>query len=292
MRRELVDWLPGRRITGVELLAPEGPKYAGLGRALGQVIEAVDRRGKFLLLPLSGGLELVAHLGMTGVIAQEPPVGAKAGHVRVRLGLGGTEPNVLYFIDPRRFGRFLVVGRGEYADLPTLAALGPEPLGDAFTAASFGAALGRSRMSVKTYLLSQRPVAGVGNIYADEALWRAGVHPLSPSAELSPEQVERLHRALQEVLAAAVEAQGTTLADYRTVKGGTGEYSESLDVYGRAGKTCPRCGSTLERLVVGQRGTTVCPTCQRPPGAAATPPSRPGSRASARRQPDPHGRSR
>lgn len=252
----------GREILEIDLLAPLGPKYAGLEQALGRRIEAVERRGKFLLMPLSGGLELVAHLGMTGVLAQDAPTERAAAHVRVRVGLSGGAPNDLYFLDPRRFGRFLVVKRGEYAGLPTLAALGPEPLGDEFEVAAFQAALQRSHMSVKSYLLSQRPVAGVGNIYADEALWRAAVHPLTPAAALTPEQATRLHHAVREVLSAAVASQGTTLSDYRTVLGKQGEYAKQLDAYGRAGQPCGRCGMTMERLVVGQRGTSYCPACQ------------------------------
>jgi len=262
VRRELAPWLTGRELLEVDLLAPLGPKYVGLPRALGRRIEAVGRRGKFLLMPLSGGLELVAHLGMTGVIAMSEPSERQAAYVRVRVRLSGDAPNVLYFIDPRRFGRFLVVDRGQYETLPTLAALGPEPLESGFTEAGFGAALARSRMAVKAYLLSQRPVAGVGNIYADEALWRARVHPLTPAAALEPEQVARLHHALREVLGAALAAQGTTLSDYRTVRGQSGEYAEQLDIYGRGGEACPHCGATLERLVVAQRGTTYCPACQ------------------------------
>src|SRR5690606_5151237 len=134
-------------------------------------VEAVNRRGKFLLLPLSnrggagGGreatdLELIIHLGMTAAVAGEPPGGKAAGHVRVRLELDGTAPTTLYFIDPRRFGGFMVVPAGEYGALPTLRALGPEPLGDGFTAPGFHAALARSRRPIKAHLLSQRPVAG------------------------------------------------------------------------------------------------------------------------------------
>lgn len=261
MRRELEPWLTGRTVVSIDLLAPLGPKYRGLEHAAGRRIEAVRRRGKFLLLPLSGGLELVAHLGMTGVIAASAPADAK--HVRVRVQLSGAEPSVLYFIDTRRFGRFLVVERGNYDGLPTLAALGPEPLGDDFTAELFAQALARSQVAIKTYLLSQRPVAGVGNIYADEALWRARVHPLTPAADLSFDQVSELRGALRTVLHAAIAANGTTLNDYRTVSGGLGGYVERLDVYGQAGSACPRCGAELVRAVVAGRGTTYCPDCQR-----------------------------
>ncbi len=247
--------------------APMGPKTAGLERAVGQRIEAVTRRGKFLLLPLrpatptpsAGRDELVVHLGMTGVLSPRPP----AAHLRLLLRLDGAAPDVLYVQDARRFGRVLVVPSGDYRTLPTLAAMGPEPLGDAFTVAAFAAALARSTQPVKAFLLSQRPVAGVGNIYADEALWRARVHPASPARALSRPKVRALHAAIREVLAAAVELQGTTLYDYRTVNGEVGAYLDELDAYGHDGDPCPRCGTPLLRIVVGQRGTHHCPRCQR-----------------------------
>lgn len=265
VRRQLQPWLTGRTIAKVTLLAPAGPKYAGLERAAGQSIERVGRRGKFLIMPLSGGDDLVAHLGMTGVITPGssglPDSAAK--HRRVEVHLEGGSPNRLDFTDPRRFGRFLVVERGDYSCMPTLAALGPEPLGPDFTPEQLAASLRRSDMAVKTYLLSQRPVAGVGNIYADEALWRAGVHPLTSASLVNEEQATALHQAIRDVLTASIDAQGTTLSDYRTVYGEQGGYADRLDVYGRAGAECPRCGGQLERLVVGQRGTTFCPDCQK-----------------------------
>lgn len=301
VRRQLEPWLTGRTISRVVLLAPPGPKYAGLERAAGQTIESVGRRGKFLLMPLSGGDDLVVHLGMTGVItpdsADDGAAAAEAAgsddgraylaggraadlgstrgateqpgrkHRRVELHLEGGRPNRLDFNDPRRFGRFLLVRRGEYGSMPTLAVLGPEPLGDEFTPDQLLEALRRSNMAVKTYLLSQRPVAGVGNIYADEALWRAYVHPETPASSVKKEQVQALHQAIRDVLQASIEAQGTTLNDYRTVYGQQGDYADRLQVYGRAGAECPRCGCQLERSVVGQRGTTHCPDCQRIPSA-------------------------
>jgi len=258
-------------VLGAERLAPAGPKYRDLERAVGQVVRTVRRRGKFLLLPLDGGDELVLHLGMTGVVSAAPPTGAAAAHVRVRLRLSGQDPDTLYFRDARRFGRLLVVPAGDYRGLPTLAALGPEPLSEAFSVAGFRRALARSSMAVKAYLLSQRPVAGVGNIYADEALWRARVHPETPARELSAAKARALRCAIREVLSASVEAQGTTLNDYRTVNGEVGAYLEQLDAYGHAEEPCPRCGRPLRRIVVGQRGTVYCATCQRrPPRRART----------------------
>ena len=281
VRRELAPWLVGRAVLAVERLAPAGPKYARLAEAVGRRIESLVRRGKFLLARLSSTttdqhdeeeLELVMHLGMTGVLTGRRPEGAAAGHVRVRLELDGGEPSTLYFVDPRRFGRLLVVTAGEYGALPTLAALGPEPLGDAFTTAGFQAALARSSMPVKTYLLSQRPVAGVGNIYADEALWRARINPLTPANRATDTQAHDLRRAIRDVLTASIASQGTTLSDYRTVAGEAGSFAAYLDVYGHAGDACRRCGSQLRRIVVGQRGTVYCPSCQ-PTGTPAAEPS-------------------
>ncbi len=288
VRRELASWLPGRTVLEAERMdAPAGPKYAGLERLPGQRIEAVQRRGKFLLLPLvhmpadarraqggsarqdghseAKGDELVVHLGMTGVVRRTPP----PGHLRVRLRLSGPAPSDLYFQDVRRFGRFTVVPAGDYRHLPTLAALGPDALDQAFTTEGFRRALARSGVAIKTLLLSQRVVAGVGNIYADEALWRVGVHPLRPARQLRRAQVVALHGALLEVLEASLALQGTTLYDYRTVNGEVGAFLQELAVYGHAGEPCRRCGTRLERLVVGQRGTHVCPRCQPAPRRAS-----------------------
>jgi formamidopyrimidine-DNA glycosylase len=243
----------------VRLEAPPGPKYAGLERASGQTILDVRRRGKFLLLPLSQGDELIVHLGMTGVISPAPP----DKHLRVKLELSAGKDPALYFRDPRRFGRFLVVAAGDYRLLPTLQALGPEPLEDAFTAEGFYQALQRSKVAVKSYLLSQRPVAGVGNIYADEALWRARIHPLAPANALSKAQAGALHAAIREVLTESLAAQGTTLNDYRTVNGSVGSYLSQLSTYGHEGDPCRRCGAQIKRIALAGRGTHFCPECQK-----------------------------
>jgi formamidopyrimidine-DNA glycosylase len=263
----LAPWLTGRTVVSASLVdAVPGPKYAGLERAVGQRVREVTRRGKFLLLPLQregreSGDELVIHLGMTGVLSHRAP----GAHLRVRLGLDGSEPSALYFSDVRRFGRFMVVRSDRYDGLPTLRALGPDALSPAFTPELLRAALARSGAPVKAALLSQRPVAGVGNIYADEVLWRARVHPLRPARRLTRHETIALHGAIHEVLTAAVEAQGTTLYDYRTVAGEVGAYRERLSVYDHAGEPCPRCGTPIVKLVVAQRGTHACPSCQRPP---------------------------
>ena len=262
VRRELEPWLTGRTIVAAERVdAPAGPKYANLARAAGQRIGGVGRRGKFLILPLSRGDELIVHLGMTGIVSPERP----GQHVRVHLRLSGRAPAELFFRDPRRFGRFLVVSAGDYHTLPTLDALGPEPFDRAFTAAAFHAALAQSRMAIKLYLLSQRPVAGLGNIYIDEALWHARIHPLLPASRLTREQATRLRTVAIDVLRDAIEAQGTTINDYRTVNGEVGDYVNSLVAYGHEGDPCRRCGAALRKIVLGARGTHYCPRCQRAP---------------------------
>jgi len=261
VRRELSPWLSGRTILRARRAeAPPGPKYAHLERADGQRIAAVTRRGKFLVLPLSGGDELIIHLGMTGVVTPTPP----SDHVRVTLELDGDAPTTVYFRDPRRFGRFLVALGGDRSPLPTLAALGPEPLSGDFTGARLAEGL-RGRASVKAALLGQRAVAGLGNIYVDEALWRVRIHPATAAGDVSRRKISALRDAIVEILSAAIDARGTTLSDYRTVSGEEGEYVGRLDAYGRGGQPCRRCETPLVRTVIAQRGTHFCPRCQRLP---------------------------
>jgi formamidopyrimidine-DNA glycosylase len=268
VRRELEPWLTGRTVEAAELEeAVPGPKYAHLARAVGGRIRAVGRHGKFLLLPLErpagvgeGAPDdvLVIHLGMTGVISATRPT----SHLRVRVTFDGPEPRTLYFRDVRRFGRVTLAPGGVFDTLPTLRDAGPDALAADFTVDGFARALARSTVAVKTALMSQRPVAGVGNIYADEALWRVRLHPLRPAQSLRRGDVAALHAAIGAVLRESLEVQGTTLYDYRTVNGDVGAFIERLAVYGQPGAPCPRCGTTIERIVVGARGTHVCPSCQ------------------------------
>ena len=263
VRRELEPWLVGRRVLAAELVdAVPGPKYAGLERTAGKTITAVNRRGKFLLLPL-GEDELVIHLGMTGIISPE----SFDKHVRVRLELSPGNNPTLYFQDVRRFGRFLVVPAGDYRTLPTLHTMGPEPLSDDFNAAEFARALQKSSTPIKTYLLSQKPVAGVGNIYADEALWGSKIHPLTPANRVPKRQIPLLVMCIKDVLEASIKVQGTTLKDYRTVNGEVGAYLSELNAYGQTEEPCSRCGSPITRTVVGGRGTHYCPKCQKLEGS-------------------------
>jgi len=255
VRRQLEPLVTGRAVT--EGWGHPSPKFASAPLAAGARIDAVGRRGKYLLLALDDDRELIIHLGMTGVLRLRR--GELDPHVRAWWALD--DGQVLELRDVRRFGRIGVVPAGEHASLPTLAAQGPEPWDPSLDDGGFWQRTRRSRARIKTQLLSQRPVAGVGNIYADEALWRAGVHPARRS--ITRKQADRLLAELRTVLEQGIANGGTTLRDYRTPAGDLGRNQLELGAYGRAGRPCLRCGSELRRTVIDSRGTTHCPTCQR-----------------------------
>ncbi|HZD00834.1 MAG TPA: bifunctional DNA-formamidopyrimidine glycosylase/DNA-(apurinic or apyrimidinic site) lyase [Actinomycetes bacterium] len=253
VRRQLQPELSQRRVVKVWTDAQRRFHHPELLE--GHTVLEVGRRGKFLVCPLDNGRELVLHLGMTGVLH----FGPADAYTRARIGLdNGRE---LIFRDVRRFGCLAVVTAGVYDALPTLARLGPEPLSDAFDPERFARDLAATRSPVKPYLLSQRPVAGVGNIYADEALWLARVHPAS--RRVGRRRALALHGAIRQVLEEAIAREGTTFRDYRMVNGENGRNATFLIAYGQAGRPCPRCGEPLRRIVLSGRGTTFCRACQR-----------------------------
>lgn len=256
IRRSLAPELIGT--TFVSARHHPSAKFASASEAVGRAVTGVDRRGKYLLVTLDDARSLVIHLGMTGQLRIDPDGNQIDPYDRAGWSLDDGRRFALR--DVRRFGRIAVVG-ADWSALPTLAALGPEPFDPDFTAELLWANLRRSRVRLKTQLLSQRPVAGVGNIYADEALWRARVHPAK--RQLGRPGATRLHEAIREVLAQGIAHGGTTLRDYRTLDGGEGTNQMALDCYGRAGDPCRRCGDTLHRTVLDGRGTTLCRTCQR-----------------------------
>ena len=251
----------GRRIVAVRVdwertVVPPPPAFEA--RLLGQRILAVRRRGKWLVLSLEGGAGLLVHLRMSGRLLLESGGVEEDPHTRVVLGLD--DGRRLRFSDPRKFGRMVLTEDPE----AVLGALGPEPLGEDFTPRRLGEMLSRRRARLKSLLLDQRFVAGLGNIYVNEILWRAGLHPLRRANTLSTVEVARLHHAIQEVLEEAIARRGSTLEDRRYVgaDGQPGGFAARLAAYGRAGHPCPRCGTTIERITVGGRGTYLCPRCQ------------------------------
>lgn len=257
VRRQLDPELSGRRIEEVWTDPhPQMPRqFIDPGRATGRTVHAVERRGKFLICPLDDDLEMVLHLGMTGSFRfdfEDP-------YLRAKLWLD--DGRLLGMRDVRRFGRMAVVDKGDYRLLPTLASLGPEPLSDEFDPEVFAAALGRARSPIKPLLLNQKIVAGVGNIYADEALWIAKIHP--SSRRVGKARAHALHAAIRQVLADSIEREGTTFRDYQMLNGESGRNASFLVAYGQAGKPCPRCDTAMRKYVLGGRGTTYCPRCQR-----------------------------
>ena len=257
VRRQLDPALSGRQVTDVWCDPhPAIPReFHQLELLPGRKIHLVGRRGKFLIAPLDAGLELVMHLGMTGSFRFD----LDDPYARAKLWLD--DGRTLVFRDVRRFGRIAVVEAGIYDAIPTLAMLGPEPLSDEFDPDVFAWELARTNAPVKPFLMSQRPVAGVGNIYADEALWLARIHPVS--RRVGKQRAYALHAAIREVLTQAIGREGTTFRDYRMVDGASGRNVSFLAAYGRGGEPCPRCATPLKKIVLGGRGTTYCPRCQR-----------------------------
>jgi formamidopyrimidine-DNA glycosylase len=268
VRRSLLDRLVGRRI--VDLAVGDFPGVVGpLGveatraRLARRQIVGLERRAKYLLAPLDDDTFLVVHLRMTGqlrlVAAGEPPLRFE------RLALALDDGQNLRFCDQRKFGRVVHLSSEEAAALDR--SLGPEPLSPEFTTSTLADRLRGRAGRLKPLLLDQAVVAGLGNIYADEVLFRARLHPERPAGSLSPQETEDLWHAVRAVLGEAIDNRGTTLADFRDGDGEGGANQHNLNVYGRGrrGEPCHRCGGPLVCIVVGGRGSHFCPNCQPQP---------------------------
>jgi formamidopyrimidine-DNA glycosylase len=301
IRRQLAPLVEGRRLTRVEILDPRWSRPLApreLEQALtGRRVERLGRRGKYLLWSFDGDVHLAQHLRMTGAVLSQPD--PAQAHVRVRIELSATRParpRRLAIVDPRRFGTGELLLGSAALEAFLAARLGLEPFDERFTAAHLRAlAKGRSA-PIKAFLLDQRRIAGVGNIYADEALFRAGVHPRRPAGKLSAEQYQRLRAGVIEALSAGIDARGASIDDFRHVDGVRGSFQDQFLVHLREGEPCGRCGASIVKMVVGGRGTYVCESCQRPfrqrrsretlaPLASPNQAARPGGRS--RRRPAP-----
>jgi formamidopyrimidine-DNA glycosylase len=264
VRRQIAPVLEGATILRAEILdvrltRPVEPRFVA-DALVGERIATVERRGKYLLWRMASGRTLVVHLRMTGSLRHAPTGGLPDDAYRRARVVLDTGAEVGYR-DVRRFGTWELLDEGHLR--PYLATrLGPEPLAPSFTAARLGCLLEGRRAPIKAFLLDQRRIAGVGNIYADEALWRARIHPRRPGGELRPDEVTRLHRAIRSALRRGVELQGSTLRDYASPDGSAGRMQREFHVYGRIGEPCDRCGTPIERIVVAGRGTWLCPRCQ------------------------------
>ncbi|MCM2336072.1 MAG: bifunctional DNA-formamidopyrimidine glycosylase/DNA-(apurinic or apyrimidinic site) lyase [Pseudomonas sp.] len=260
-RAGLAPHLLGRRVTGAVLRRPDlrwPIPYEIVDTLPGQRIDAVRRRAKYLLLDTAAGSALL-HLGMSGSLRVLPADTPLRDHDHVDLALDSGQ--VLRFNDPRRFGCLLWQDAGTVH--PLLAALGPEPLSDEFDGDHlFAASRGRSA-PVKTFLMDQKTVVGVGNIYAAEALFRAGIAPLRAAGKVSRGRYGALADAVKAILRHAIARGGTTLRDFLSPDGAPGYFEQELSAYGRGGEPCRRCGRPLRQASIGQRASVWCPHCQR-----------------------------
>ncbi len=263
VRRLRRQGICGRRIRNVHLEWPGVVDLPGRKQFLrtvpGRIIRSLRRRAKYLVFELDSGYRLLAHLRMSGRIYLESNGGR---HAAARLTIELDDGRRLLFVDPRKFGRWSLVASPD----PVLPHLGPEPLDRTFTAESLARRMQGLRRQIKPLLLDQSFLAGLGNIYADEALWMAGIHPCRRSEELNPGEIRALHHAIQAVLRQGIRNGGTSLGEgrpnFRDPGGRLGGNRRQLKVFHRTGQPCPRCGATIVRMVVGQRGTHVCPACQ------------------------------
>ncbi len=262
IRRQLAPHLEGRTLETVEIrdfrwTQPAPPELIA-AELTGATVQALRRRGKYLIWELDDDRHLLVHLRMTGALLMDPD--PESLHTRVRFGLD--DGHLLTYVDPRRFGTghlmLSTAARDAYLD----ARLGAEPLTPEFTAEYLrDQARGRTA-PVKSFILDQRRIAGVGNIYADEALYRAGVHPLRPAGSLTRAQWGAVKDGIEVALAAGIDAKGASIDDFRHVDGARGSFQDRFLIHTRAGEPCLTCGREIRKLVVGGRGTYVCEHCQ------------------------------
>jgi formamidopyrimidine-DNA glycosylase len=273
IRRQLAPLVEGRRVQRIEILDPRwsrplAPKELEAA-LLGRRIEQLGRRGKYLVWSFDRDVHLAQHLRMTGAVLAEPD--PEPAHTRVRLELGPARRGAgagsgasrrLVIVDPRRFGTGELLLGSDALDAFFAARLGLEPFDERFTVEHLRALAKGRAAPIKAFLLDQRKIAGVGNIYADEALFRAGVHPRRPAGRLSREQYARLRESVIAALSAGIDARGASIDDFRHVDGVRGSFQDQFLVHLRAGEPCATCGSTIVKMVVGGRGTYVCESCQ------------------------------
>jgi formamidopyrimidine-DNA glycosylase len=261
----LAPRLEGRTLEHVEiadprLTRPEPPE--AIAAALeGERIARVSRRGKYLVFEFESGRHLLVHLRMTGNV-EHPAQGGLAADPYRRAVVRLDDGSDVAYRDVRRFGTWDLLEPGELEDYFASRRLGREPLARSFTTRALTHALEGRRAPIKAALLDQRAAAGVGNIYADEALWRARIHPLRPAGSLTPDEIARLRKSIRAALEMGISRQGATLRDYRDPEGRRGRMQDEFKVYGREGEPCSRCGTPIEKTRAGGRGAWFCPHCQ------------------------------
>ncbi len=265
IRRQLAPHLEGRTILRATILdwrwtRPDPPEPVE-HELRGAFVERLGRSGKYLIWKLSGERFLLVHLRMTGALLFEPA--GEPPHTRVIFELDSGER--VFYTDPRRFGTGHLLHGAAARDAYLAERIGVEPFTEGFTTAYLRRAAKGRQAPIKSFVLDQRRIAGVGNIYADEALFRARIHPLRPAGSLTGPQLERLRDAIEEALAAGIDAKGASIDDFRHVDGARGSFQDRFLVHRRAGEPCPNCGRPIKKIVVGGRGTYVCEHCQPKP---------------------------
>jgi formamidopyrimidine-DNA glycosylase len=257
--------LAGRRILAARIYWPRLVRPSARAfreKIAGRLVQGITRRGKFIVMTLSGEWTLLVHLRMTGGLAFSDGSRRREKHEHLTLDLD--DGRQLRYRDTRKFGRWLLVRRPD----EILGALGPEPLDDGFRSGHFRRRLASHRRMLKPLLLDQGFIAGLGNIYVDEALWDAGLHPSRTSDSLSGAEQQALYRSIRKVLRRGIAAMGTSLGkastNFYSVGGRRGRNQDSLRVFRRTGRPCPRCAEPIQRIIVAQRSTHVCPACQPP----------------------------
>jgi len=235
----------------------EGREFRDVVKGL--KITSIERRGKYLLITLDEGWSIIAHMRMTGRLVYHPDSYEPEKHTHVVFKFTKGE---LHFTDTRKFGRLQLVRTAQREKQPALAKLGPEPLEESFSAKELGRRLASRKQAIKVVLLDQTLVAGIGNIYADEALFKAGIAPERLANSLTEEETDRLYTAICQVLRDGIAAKGTSFRDYRDANGEKGDFQNELNVYGRGGEPCRCCGQLLSRIRLGGRATVFCSNCQ------------------------------
>lgn len=265
IRRGLTKYIVGKKLVQADVLLPRqlrAPQSVEKFQSMiiGRTLERIDRRGKYLLCEF-GDMVMVIHLGMTGQLYYSPDEVVDKTYVRFLFRFDSGE--YLVFADVRTFGGVYALRKDELGQIKGLSTLGAEPLAPGFTADYLMGRLAKRKSAIKVFLLDQRQVSGLGNIYVDEALFDAGILPARRAESLSREETERLVKSINRVIADGIRDGGTTFRDYRNGVGGMGDHQNHLSVYGRKGEPCRVCHAPIERCVIGGRGTHYCPTCQK-----------------------------
>lgn len=263
VRRGLMKIAKGRQINAIDvyygkIITNDVEEFRQA--LIGQTITGIDRRGKYLLFRFTNDLTMVSHLRMEGQYFSQPIGGPIDKHTHVVFQF--TDGTELCYHDTRKFGRMTLVKTGQEMEVGGLKTIGPEPVADQFTLSFFTDELKRSRGKIKPFLLNQRHVAGIGNIYADEVLWMSKINPEQAANTLTLQQARILHDNIIKELATAIKYKGTTVHTFANAFGGAGGFQDHLQAYGHGGEKCPRCGTKMVKIKVAERGTTFCPHCQ------------------------------